>query len=108
VDGQVQVTVVHRAALEAYQRRKPGRFNRLREVVRSQPFPPAVVAYYQAGLDEATLRRCEDGLLGAARKEKGEMLLALSRLTGFETTRADVGRVVADTRKAYPPNGKTK
>jgi ABC-type phosphate/phosphonate transport system substrate-binding protein len=108
VDGKVQFAVIDRAALEAYRRRKPGRFNRLREVVRSQPFPPAVVAYYQTGLDEANRRRFKEGLLGAVSKERGEMLLTLCRLTGFETPRADFGRVVADTRKAYPPNGKPK
>src|SRR5262249_48754353 len=46
VDGVVQATVVERAALEAYQRRKPGRFDRLKAVARSQPFPPPVVAAY--------------------------------------------------------------
>src|SRR5207244_6848780 len=37
VDGVVQAAVVDRAGLEAYKRRKPGRFNRLKEVARSQP-----------------------------------------------------------------------
>jgi len=104
VDGNVQATVVDRAALEAYRRRKPGRFNRLKVVERSQPFPPAVVAYYGSTLDRATLRRFKDGLLGAARKERGEMLLTLCRLTGFQAVPADFGRVLARTRKAYPAN----
>src|SRR5262249_29423954 len=105
VDGLVQATVIDRAALDAYKRRKPGRFKRLQEVVRSQPFPPTVVAYYNAALGEATLRRFKDGLLGGASKEKGEMLLTLSRLTGFETVSKDFSRVLAETRKAYPPPG---
>jgi ABC-type phosphate/phosphonate transport system substrate-binding protein len=107
LDGKTQVAVVDQAALEAYKRRKPGRANQLKEVSRSQAVPPLVVAYYGAALDETTLRRFKDGLLGAARKEKGEMLLTLSRLTGFEGVPADFGRVLAATRKAYPPpNGK--
>jgi ABC-type phosphate/phosphonate transport system substrate-binding protein len=108
VDGKVQATVVDRVALEAYMRRKPGRFKRLKEVTRSQPFPPAVVAYYGSILDQATLRRFKDGLLGAARKEKGQTLLTLSRLTGFESVPNDLGRALARTRRAYPPmNSKT-
>src|SRR5262249_9243492 len=101
VDGKVQATVVDRAALAAYKRRKPGRFSRLKVVARSQPFPPAVVAYYGSALDKATLRRFQDGLLGAARKEKGQMLLTLCRLTGFEAVPGDFGRVLARTREAY-------
>jgi ABC-type phosphate/phosphonate transport system substrate-binding protein len=103
IDGKVQAAAVDRAALEAYQRRKPGRFKRLKEVTRSQPFPPAVVVYYGSALDQATLRRFKDGLLGAARKEKGQTLLTLSRLTGFEPVPDDLGRTLARTRRAYPP-----
>ena len=42
VDRVVQVAVLDRVALEAYQRRKPGRFRRLKEVAHSPPFPPTV------------------------------------------------------------------
>jgi ABC-type phosphate/phosphonate transport system substrate-binding protein len=109
VDGKVQAVVVDRAGLEAYKRRKPGRFKQLKEVAQSKPLPPAVVAYYDSVLDKATLKRFKDGLLGAAKKEKGQTLLTLFRLTGFEGVPGDFGRVLADTRKAYPPpDGKTK
>jgi ABC-type phosphate/phosphonate transport system substrate-binding protein len=103
VDGIVNATVVDGVALEAYRRRKPGRFKKLKELSRSQPFPPAVVAYYGSVLDQATLRRFRAGLLGAARKEKGQMLLTLSRLTAFESVPADFGSALTRTRKAYPP-----
>ncbi len=102
VDGTGQAIVVDRAALEAFKRRKPGRFNQLKEVARSQPFPSTVVAYYGSTLDEPTLRRFKDCLLNAKRKEKGEMLLTLSRLTGFEVVPEDFAKVLAETRKAYP------
>src|SRR5262249_34366871 len=103
VDGVVQATVVDRASLEAYKRRKPGRFNRLKEVVHSQPFPPGVVAYYDGVLDQGPLRRFRDGLLNANRKEKGRTLLTLFRLSGFEPVPGDLEQVLAQTRKAYPP-----
>src|SRR5262249_9200555 len=75
VEGTVQAAVADRAALEGYKRRKPGRFNQLKEIARSQPFPPPVVAYYGSVLDDATLRRFREGLLSAASKEKGQTLL---------------------------------
>jgi ABC-type phosphate/phosphonate transport system substrate-binding protein len=109
VDGVVQATVVDQAALNAYRRRKPGRFTKLKVVARSQPFPPAVVAYYGKGLDAAYRRQFLQGLLGASRKEKGRMILTLFRVTGFQTVPADFEEVLARTRKAYPPPpGKAK
>jgi ABC-type phosphate/phosphonate transport system substrate-binding protein len=105
VDGKVRAVVVDHAALQAYRQRKPGRFKQLKEVFRSQPFPPAVVAYYGSVLDEPRLRRFKDGLLGAAKKEKGQTLLTLFHLTEFVTPPEDFGRVLAAIRKAYPPPG---
>jgi ABC-type phosphate/phosphonate transport system substrate-binding protein len=105
VDGVVQAAAVTRVGLEAYKRRKPGRFNRLKEVARSQPFPPPLVAYYGAVPDPATRQRFQEGLLNARRKERGQRLLTFFRLTGFETPPRDLDRVLAETRKAYPPPG---
>jgi ABC-type phosphate/phosphonate transport system substrate-binding protein len=108
VDGVVQATAVDRATLEAYKQRKPGRFNRLKPVAQSQPLPPTVIAYYGTVLDEATRRRFLDGLLNAVNKEKGRTMLTLFRLTGFEKPPSDFGRVLTDTRKAYPPPAAAK
>jgi len=102
VDGKLRAVVVDGTALKAYQRRKPGRAKQLKEVARSEPFPPMVVAYHGSTLDEATLRLFKDGLLRAANNQKGEMLLTLSRLTGFEDVPADFPLVLEETRKAYP------
>jgi ABC-type phosphate/phosphonate transport system substrate-binding protein len=104
VDGVVGAAAVDRAALEAYKRRKPGRFKQLREAARSQPFPPPLVAYYGKNLDEATRERFRAALLGANRKEKGETTLTLFRLTGFAAVPDDCDKVMANTLKAYPPS----
>jgi len=108
VDGVVQATVIDRAALEAFKRRKPARFSQLRPVVQSQPFPPPVVAYYDKQLDEATLQRFQQGLLNASKKERGQTMLTLFHLTNFEPVPPDFGEVLAKTRKAYPPAPPTK
>jgi ABC-type phosphate/phosphonate transport system substrate-binding protein len=102
VDGKAQATIIDQAALDAYKRRKPGRFNQLKEIGRSQPFPPLIVAYYDSYLDETTLRRFKAGLLNAVKKDKGEMLLTLSRLSGFEAIPADFSQALEASRKNYP------
>ncbi len=103
VDGTVQATAVDRAALEAYKERVPGRFRRLKPIARSQPFPPPVVAYYDKNLDDATVRKLRDGLLNANRKERGQTMLTLFGLTAFEPVPEDFGKVLSETREAYPP-----
>lgn len=108
VDGVVNAAAADRAALDAYKRRKPGRFNRLKEVARSRPLPPAVVAYYGNHLDEARRKQFRQGLLDAANKEKGQTMLTLFRLTGFQAPPADFEKVLAATRTAYPLQGDGK
>ncbi|HEV3083844.1 MAG TPA: PhnD/SsuA/transferrin family substrate-binding protein [Gemmataceae bacterium] len=107
VDGVVQASVVDRAALEAYKRRKPGRFKKLKEVAHSQPFPPPLVAYYGDALDEVTRERFRQGLLNASQKDKGQTMLTLFRLTGFEGVPEDFDKVLTETRKNYPPTSPT-
>jgi ABC-type phosphate/phosphonate transport system substrate-binding protein len=103
VDGKVQAAVADRAALEGYKRRKPGRFAKLKEVAKSGRFPPPLVAYYDGVLDKATLDRFQKGLLNASKKERGQTMLTLFRLSGFATVPADFAQVLAQTRKEYPP-----
>jgi ABC-type phosphate/phosphonate transport system substrate-binding protein len=103
VDGKVGAAAVDRVGLEAFKRRKPGRFARLKDVAHSQPLPPPLVAFYGRHLDDATLSRFRDGLLNANRKEKGQTLLTFFKLTGFQTPPKDFDNVLAETRKAYPP-----
>jgi ABC-type phosphate/phosphonate transport system substrate-binding protein len=103
VDGVVQAAVVDRGGLEAYRRRKPGRFKQLRELMHSQAFPPPLVAYYEGVLDNETRQRFLNGLLTANQKERGQSLLTLFRLTGFIAPPSNFEQVLAETRKAYPP-----
>jgi ABC-type phosphate/phosphonate transport system substrate-binding protein len=106
VDGTVQAAVVDRAALEAYKQRKPGRFNKLKEVVKSKPFPPVIIAFYDKVLDDGTLKRFRDGLEGAGKTERGRTMMNLFRLTAFESAPDDFANVLAETLKEYPaPKG---
>jgi ABC-type phosphate/phosphonate transport system substrate-binding protein len=103
VDGKVQATVVDQSILEAYQREKPGRFARLREIARSKPLPPTVLAYDDRILDEATTLQIRARLVNSADKEKQEITLGLFHWARFAPVPEDFDKVLAETRKAYPP-----
>src|SRR5262249_32174881 len=77
VDGIQTAAVVDRLGLEAYQRRKPGRFARLKKLSESPPMPPALIAYYDGNLDPETVTRLRDGLTNAHKRKTGELFLTL-------------------------------
>jgi ABC-type phosphate/phosphonate transport system substrate-binding protein len=108
VDGDVTAMVVDLAALKTFERRKPARYKKLKEVAKSQPFPPPLVAYYGTVLDGSTREQFRNGLLNARRKEKGKQMLTLFRLTDFAVPPPDLPKVLAETRKTYPPGGQAK
>jgi ABC-type phosphate/phosphonate transport system substrate-binding protein len=103
VDGVVDAAAVDLVSLQAYKRLKPARFARLRELVKSPPFPPPTVVYEEGGLDDATLKRFRDGLIDAKNKEQGKTLLTLYKLTAFEKIPDKFEQVLQDTLKRYPP-----
>jgi ABC-type phosphate/phosphonate transport system substrate-binding protein len=108
VDGTIQAAVIDGAALECYQRRKPGRFTQLKELVKSEAFPATVIVYRAGSLDDATLRQYREGLLTAKQTARGRQVLLLSKLTGFETVPNDFDQTLASIGKAYPPPGAMK
>lgn len=108
VNGTEQVAAVERSGLEAYKRRKPGRFNQLKEIAKSVPVLPPLIACYDNQLDQATLTRFRNGLVSANRKEKGQVLMTMFRLTAFETPPADFDRVRDETLKVFPPENTAK
>jgi len=101
-DGMVQAAAVDRVGLEAYKRRKPGRFARLKVIAESSAFPPPLIAYLDQALAKAKLDRFQEGLLNARQKEGGQRLLTLFKLTGFEKVPANFNEVVAAVQKEYP------
>jgi ABC-type phosphate/phosphonate transport system substrate-binding protein len=103
VDGKVQAVVVDNVSLDCYSRRKPGRFGRLRPLLKSDVFPATVIAYRSGGLDQAVCKRLRDGLVEADKTELGRQLLTLWQLTGFEPVPSDYDETVANIIKAYPP-----
>src|SRR5205814_421148 len=84
VDGEVDAAIIDAVTLECYQRRKPGRFSRLKVPVQSEPFPGACVAYREGTLAPATLKRFREGMVKACNTPMGRQFMVLWKITGFE------------------------
>jgi len=103
LDGRVDATVVDGAALENYAERKPGCFAKLKTLMKSEPFPWAVVACDPAHLDEATQMRFREGLIKATETRKGKQLLAICHIAEFKPIPKDYNKDLHLIIKAYPP-----
>lgn len=103
VDGKAQVTVIDLATINVYRKQKPGRFDMLKKITKSEPMPPVVIAYVDKSLTDATFKRFRDGLINANQKDRGQTMLNTFGLTGFEAIPADFDQILAATRKTYPP-----
>jgi ABC-type phosphate/phosphonate transport system substrate-binding protein len=102
VDGVVQGTIMDDTSLEAYKRRKPGRFVKLKEIQTSEVFPSPVIAYQPGNLDEATLKRFRDDLIRANQDADAQRLLTLWKVVGFGQIPDDYEKTLAAIAKAYP------
>ncbi|HEV3444280.1 MAG TPA: PhnD/SsuA/transferrin family substrate-binding protein [Gemmataceae bacterium] len=103
VRGKVRAAVVDVVGLEAYQREKPGCYERLKRIKVSELFPAAVVVYYSDRLSDAMLGRFKDGMARAKETAVGRQLMAAVRWTGFEPVPADYQKTLTEILKAYPP-----
>jgi len=108
IDGTVQAAVVDTVALECYEKRKPGRFAKVNTALESEPFPAGVIAYRPGALDDDTLKRFREGMISANQTRRGQQLLTMCRVTGFEHVPEDFDQALADIVKAYPPPAASK
>lgn len=108
VDGKTQAAVVDGAGLESYQRRKPGRFARLKELHKPESFPVPIVAYVEGKLDDASLRAFREGIVKAQQTAKGRQVLMLWKMTGFEPVPDDYPQLLDEVAKTYTPPAPSK
>ena len=107
VDGVVDAALVDGATLERFQRVKGERFAKLKTAVKSEPFPPAVIAYKPGVLSEETLKKFRNGLITANQNPKGKALLTMCRLTCFQAVPSNYEQLLLGIAKAYPPPPET-
>lgn len=103
VDDEVQAAIVDGVALDAYKRRKPGRYAKLKTLVRSETFPTGVVAYRPGAIDDERLERFREGMTNAHKDPLGKQMLTLWKLTGFEPVSDDYEATLNNIVKFYPP-----
>jgi hypothetical protein len=103
VEGKAEVAVVDGAGMECYQRRKPGRFARLKELHKPESFPVPIVAYVEGQIDDATLRTFKEGIVRAQRTAKGQRVLMLWKLTSFDPVPDDYPRLLDEVAQKYAP-----
>jgi ABC-type phosphate/phosphonate transport system substrate-binding protein len=100
--GDVHAVAVDSIGLEFYKDLKPGCFAKLRVLAESDEFPPAVIAYWQGGLDTRTLGLLRDCLLNAHATPLGAELMRMWEITSFEPVPVDYSAAVAACIKQYP------
>ena len=106
LEGTVAAAVVDELSLDCYRSRKPGRFQRLRIVQRSECFPATVIAYRAGGLNEETLRTFREGMCGAHRAASNRDLLTCLHISAFAAVAADYQQSLKEIVKVYPaPSG---
>lgn len=76
--------------------------NNLRVLAKSDAFPPAVIAYKEGALKDATLKQFRDGLLKAHENQEGKVLMQVMGIDGFDAPPTNFNQMIADTLKAYP------
>jgi ABC-type phosphate/phosphonate transport system substrate-binding protein len=102
VDGRYEAVIVDVVALDAYQRRKPARANRLKVACKSEPFPASVVAYRPGNIDAKRLRQLQDGLMHSGDTVIGRHLMMLCRMSAFDRVPADFNTQLEQILKSYP------
>lgn len=103
VGGTKQCALVDVSSLNSYESNKPGNFQELRVMARSEAFPPAVIAYRRGSLDQATVGQVRNGLLRANQTAQGRAFMMLWKLKGFEEVPEGFDAHLERIYKAYPP-----
>jgi ABC-type phosphate/phosphonate transport system substrate-binding protein len=102
VDGKHDAAVVDSLGIEFYRDLKPGCFARFKVMQESERFPPAVIAYKDGVLDDATLRRLCDGLRNANNLDLGREMMKMWKIHSFDAVPPSYDESLTEILKAYP------
>jgi len=98
----IQAAAVDDVAWECYRRRKPGRAEQLKDLLKSEPFPDTAVVYRADYMDEPTLDRFRQALLHADNVALGRQLLTLWSMTEFTKVPKDYMPMVKEFARTIP------
>jgi ABC-type phosphate/phosphonate transport system substrate-binding protein len=100
--GKVQAAVVDSLGMEFYRDLKPGCFARFKVVQASELFPPAVIAYKDGAVNDATLRRVREVLMSASSSLLGREMMKLWKIHSFDAVSEEYTPSLVSILKAYP------
>lgn len=103
VDGKAQAALVDSVAWNRYQKRKPVRAAKLRELAASQVFPASAVIYVPDAMSAGLVRRFRNALLDLGSSPRGQEILREWKLSSLEPVPRDYEQQLQATVKAYPP-----
>jgi len=102
VDGQADAAVIEKHQWESFKEDKPGRSNRLKVILASEPFPPAIIAFIPGNLKQDTVERFRQGMIGAKNNRRASELLQMVRISSFESVPETFETTLTDLVKNYP------
>jgi ABC-type phosphate/phosphonate transport system substrate-binding protein len=104
-ENKVQAAIVDQSGWRCLADRYPARFQRVRVLKESEPFPMTVVSVRDGTVDAAIVRRFADGMGRAHQTAMGRQILALMQSSGFQTPPSDYDEQIAAIIKRYPAQG---
>lgn len=108
IDGTLHAAVIDDAELNTYQKQYPEQFTKIKDLLRSETFPCAVIAYYPGFLPDNLLDQFRSGMLTAKDSRQGRQMMHMCRITSFEDVPDDFDKLLDDISKAYPPPPRSK
>lgn len=103
IDGALQAAIIDDADLDNYRTQFPEPFSKVKDLLRSETFPCAVIAYYPGFLSNTLLEQFRTGMLAAKDSKQGLQMMRMCRITSFEDVPDDFNKLLDDIAKAYPP-----
>ncbi|MBN9120520.1 MAG: PhnD/SsuA/transferrin family substrate-binding protein [Planctomycetes bacterium] len=100
--GRCPAALVDAAALNAYQKDKPGAGKQLKVLSESDVFPAGVIVYRKDAFDAPTAAKIRNGLIKSVSTAQGKLLTSLWRLEGFAQMSATDEAELDRCLKNYP------
>jgi len=100
--GEVEVVLSDSAPWESFKLQKPGTAGKLRVVMISEEFIPAVIGYNPKKLDQNIRDSFKNGMLSASGNPKSKRMLEFVKISSFETIPEDFNEQMSQMLKSYP------
>ena len=98
----MEAVLTDSAPWESFKTQKPGTAGKLRVVMISEEFIPAVIGYNPKKLDKNIMDSFKKGMLSASDNPKSKRMLEFVKISSFETIPADFSTQLVELLKSYP------